>query len=528
MTARSILLVIVPYILSKAAIACSLIVVQALFARIGGATLAAEAAALQFEFLIYGAAMGGMSAVTIMAASSFSFRRDSVEDCCSCDSLQILLHGHLRIADADADAAPPSQADEYERRVLVNQPNLPIVLNTQSYRMRLRLIFTVSFAATSVFAAAATLLLVFAAALVQLFVPRMPPTTLAALGAYCRGLAWGTAPLLWLYCIEQFLLGVHAAGAAFLFGTAYAVVSSLLSWAWYEASGAQGIGLAMSLAAWIVFILASIAMALDPTFRHVCSVVSLADDLLQRRAEEEDPASSSSHLTKTMVEYLQLATPLALSNMVGLVVSLVIAAAVDDSGNNTRQQKAFSVANSYYQALLVAVLGCSSAISSIVASSSSASATSTDDEDSNGVSKQAQNTVALRTCIMVFVCALVLALLPFFAQRPFVEFFGGTLLSGDAARSASTLADVTTFLIPCCLAFCVTTLAMCAAATVHAARDVSVPLLFHTVAYSLGAVWIIVARNWRDSDVVAAAYGTIVGPALYFAALSWRWATRHT
>lgn len=250
---------------------------------------------------------------------------------------------------------------------------------------KLRAIFVTAFLAITAYGIVVIILLIETSNLFSAFKIVENEEKLEVIQKYCNGFAIGVLPTFWLYATEQFLLGCHASGLVFIYGVIYAGLSTAFIFLFasskpvddavfgsnLSAPIAFGLGLGMSVGAWLSYILLHLHLTFFDRFifRDLCTMFAVFQALKERFVKDPsaDWRASFEVLKSTMRTYLGLAAFMGLSNLVGLLSGLVVAAMVLKDGDDDAS-KYYSIASAYYTTLAIGILGASSAISALVAS----------------------------------------------------------------------------------------------------------------------------------------------------------------
>jgi len=488
------LLTVLPYYASKVAIAVNTAIVEYNFGVIGGASLAAESDTLHWEFLWMGSVMGGMRAITILAASK-------AHRCAPIRPLgEALNRANSETTPASSLIAPPPQMGvlHFTFRGMVPPPLLATDASTDprdvSLSLRLGVVANTATIITTLYCIPVMCLFYYSGD--WFFIARR--TNSAMLGRmqdYGRGFWWGVLPTQWLYLNEQFALGVHASGIALVYGgVVYAVAATVIGVVLVSGGhGVWGLGVGMSAGAWIGWIALKLHLTIDPYWRA-----------LGLNGESLWSGATRRYYVDAMIvqacDYLRLSAPLALANISSLARGLIVAAVVSEVSTN--DATAYSISGAYFETLNVAVLAASSCISAVVAASSEGSHT-------REYLGQQPRRIQWAVCIVVLVSGL-LGLLPLVSTERFARIFGAQVYAiGDAAVDRA-LGQVELFNYINFAAYSIGVVYMAIAATLHGFFDVSVPLLITVVGNVVGGAWTIVWSRRDPANVTAAACGPIV------------------
>jgi Na+-driven multidrug efflux pump len=310
----------------------------------------------------------------------------------------------------------------------------------------------------------------------------------AGVAAYGRQFSWGVFPTLLLYFADQLCLGVQATGLAFVYGgLLYAVVATVVAGVSYSSTGPAGLGMGMSVGAWVALMCFGIHVALDPRLRSalITAPIALLHRLVVVRAEGE-----GGKLAVTCTRFLRLALPLSLSNCLGLLRGLIVSAAV--TSISSEAATAYSVATAYYQTLEIALLGASSAVSSVAARQRRTSTVAAINHHVLSRSALAVNKPLAFAALSVLVLATLLGALPLVLPAPFASFFGGDVYAfGTSTVNAVSADDLRRFTWVSFTSFAAATVAMTASAVMHGWGVVVLPTAVNFVANAAGLAWAI-------------------------------------
>ena len=561
------------YIASKIAVAVNTAAVEAAFGNIGGAALAAEGDTLHLEFLIMGTAMGGMRATSVLSGSisgdatvtpppssggSVGLSAKKASWRMVAFLLRLLFRGTLCGLQGDECDEPTGRSDPHARGgQLVSVGRDALALDRCRRRERLARLWRVTMAATTVYGAMATVLFAnssVTAWVIAAIAKHTSSSLVAQSGLYFQGFSPGILPPLWLYNTQQLALGFSASGLALLYGgVVYATSASLLAWHWFPTLGSYGLGLGMSVGAWLAWAALLVHLVLDPELRAaVLGVVAargrqrpLAVDIVRRDGHVQQnltagdqPEEGASGPVATATEetwrgvlgsYLRLAVPLGLSNATGLVRNLTIAALVSQAG--TPEAVAYGVCVAFYQTLEIAALAASSCISAVVASDSAhrdtmAVATDIGAADSRYASRRhlvwswvASRSIRNVTAVMT-AASLLLATMPILWPTVFASWFGGRIYAygNDTVLAVAALLPKFTWI--CFVQFTLNLGAMVVAALLHGQRYVAVPLLCMVSGNVAGVGWAVATQH----DPTRVLLGGIVAGGTAVGLLSlWVW-----
>lgn len=688
------LIVLIPYLVSKCALAASNAFLQYLFGQIqqqqeephnnydhhhnnnnsnnvtsttkNSKVLASEATILQWEFLIMGLCMGGMRAVSVMsgkccaqihlhfldADSEFGSEKKAEENgtddnnnsnCCY-DESSVLFRGLLRHRTFRCDEGIKLNPEAAERSTSSLSRHLFSGAGEEAERwtrgngrqrkcdnvspeslvefrmfVKLRAVFVSSFVLTTIYGIIATLLFVFTSDIFKaldivtftssssssLPTSKDHHTILQNIQDYCSGFAFGVLPTLWLYGTEQFLLGCHAPGAVFAYGMLYAFLCAVLSFVFaLHGGGAEswhfsyssdfvndsplfGLGLGMSVAAWISFLLLQLHLLYFDRmiFRDLCTVCAVVQSFREKfcvaSIGNSDGRASFETLKSTARNYFGLSSAMGLSNVVGLICTMIIAAqtlkAADDDngggrgdGDKNDEAKYYSIASAYFQTLSIAVLAASSAVSALVAVADSVAKHSRDkfaqvddaerarltdahnqvnsrcSDDTNNVSTLTERnenrqeisnnsgndppprlkTAISRSLVIVCIFALALSVPPLIIPDQFIDFFGGDISNFNSTTISNLKGEDTRTTNEKTKVYDFLIPAFLSFVTMTLAMCVSASL--HALFDVTGPLFFHIVTyaagvGWSlgfgSDKVVLASYGSVIGPTLYLIVL---------
>jgi hypothetical protein len=533
-------LVVLPYLLSKVAIAANTAYCEYWFGKIGGAALQAEGDTLHWEFLLCGTAMGGMRAVSILTADAI--RQHTVDDDNPSASGDV------------ASELPSCWATIGARLFRGSLRRSPSAMGREVERDRtLGLIANAATVTVSLYGVVTWVLFWYAG---QVFFIAKGTTVdqRNSIQAYGRGFAWGVLPTLWLYLNEQFALGLQASGVAFLYGgLVYATLATVFAGLLYPVHGAYGLGMGMSIGAWVAWIALKIHFLTDSRFR---ALQLNFEPLWLPHVTGEDRWAYLHELGHHVAAHMKLAIPLALSNMTGLARSLIVAAVV--TASSTNDAYAYSISAAYFETLNIALLGASSSVSALISAVrfvEQVDQRNTDEENAaiSGIQpseqeplllQQHENTATVtqeghdasrrrrlrRFCAaaaaVVFVVALLLGLLPLLFPETFAKLFGGKVYDYGDELVVLLLRRIQKFNGVNFASYTVGVAAMLISASLHGMYDVNVPLLINTLANAAGAAWTIgTSRSSPESSTPL--YGGVVAQSVALVLMGSWWLLRY-
>ena len=470
------------FFFSKLCIAANTAWIEYWFGVIGGRSLASEAMALHYEFLLMGTFMGGLRATTVLVAQA----AQSLSVAKPCSSVRTVTIWEGSVA-ASASAPllslqsrplPSATTTRATVTLLFRGPARACELSGDHLHPcegeeRIDYISLASLAWVAAGTLVATPLMYHGewSRYVCLSNGHAVQAEIAdEVGRYGRAFAVGVFPTLALYFCDQVCLGMQAAGLPFLYGgVLYSVVATGSAGLLYPSRGVSGLGLGMTIGAWTALTSFCLHSFLDSRLRMT---VAGPCALLLRIASG---SAERAEFLRVGRSFARLAVPLAVSNCLSLVRGLIVAGSVtivseDDS-------TAYSIAVAYFQTLEIALLGASSAVSSIASFSSG-------EEPRRVISLSAAGSL----CVASF--GLALGALPLMFPRAFASLFGGDVYAyGTSTVDQLEASKVRSFTWLCFASFAAATIATVAAAILHGWRVVVAPTIANFMANAIAVGW---------------------------------------
>lgn len=492
------ILCVLPYFFCKMAIAANTAFIEYFYGQIKdptGTALASEADTLHWEFLWMGTAMGGMRAVSILGARQF---RQLIKQQSS-DMLLQASSSDDQTTEIETNNKPfwqPHEQWSFRRVVafLFRGYMIDMKLNQLEGEEALAVgdVVNLALGLTTVYSILVAAIFYHSAS-IFFIAPHTNQGLLQQIQDYGRGFAWAVLPIQHLYLYGQFALGLGAGGIPLIYdGIINSVVGTLCAWQWYPHYGAYGLGLSMAAGAWVAWILNVLHFAVDPYWQRLGLAFTPFNSLFAR-AHRLTRVFGANGIGRY---YVRFAAPLAISNMLGLAQSLIVAALVSETKDN--EAIAYSISSSYFQTMSIAMLGASSVVSAVLSARAPLSP---------GVLPATRRLYFMLVAVVVLALALAFGLLPILAPERFAVLFGGKVYAFSPAKAKQLLPRVKSFNILNVISFVISALGMVVAAALHGWSSMWPPTIVYMIGSTIGGTW---AYGFKHRSVMDVAWGNIV------------------